>query len=106
MVKKANLSESQQIMFDRAPHAWIETVVYDTMRTCLVVNPPNADSYFIHQDLHAGNIAVTSDFRGALADFGRSMFITKRNAYEFLQELQKAAFQNGALRKEMATLGI
>jgi hypothetical protein len=106
MVNKAKLNTVQEARFRKAPHAWVEVVIFDSMRTCLVINPRDAASCFLHQDLHSNNVAVTSQFRGALADFGRSMFVRKEKPLEFVKELQKASFQNGVLRSEMNTLAI
>jgi predicted unusual protein kinase regulating ubiquinone biosynthesis (AarF/ABC1/UbiB family) len=106
MVRKAKLDATQQARFDKAQHAWVEVVIFDVMRTCLVMNIHRTESIFLHQDLHSNNVAVTSKFRGALADFGRSIFIQKKTPLEFVKELQRAAFQNGALREEMNTLTI
>lgn len=96
----------QQEQFDKSRSAWIDVIVFDTMRVCLAINANRDSSIFLHQDLHTNNVAVTAQFRGALADFGRSTFVQKVEPMEFIKELEKAAFQNGALREEMETLVI
>lgn len=97
-------------IFDKSRSAWIEVVVYDTMRTCLVLNPESKElsmlPRFVHQDMHLGNVAVTQDLRGAMADFGRSVFIEYGEPDEFVKQLQKAAFQNNVLREDLSILQI